>query len=169
MSTKEKLAYALAQYAHEGQKYGEHDYFHYHVRGVAENFSPEHGGIADTSKNVALWTCSVCGVPLSTTLADEPCSKYDSDAYIVALLYDVVEDSDIDMSVIFDLFGKKIGFAIMNITRYPDQEYDEYIEEMGDHLAIKVKIADLKFNLNQPNPRNVERYTKALEILENKQ
>ena len=32
-----QLAMALARYAHDGQKYGEHDYFEYHVMGVAES------------------------------------------------------------------------------------------------------------------------------------
>ena len=35
---KYNLAYWLAKNAHKGQKYGDHDYFEYHVIGVASQF-----------------------------------------------------------------------------------------------------------------------------------
>ena len=135
MNTKEKLAYALAEHAHAGQKYGEHDYFHYHVLGVAKRFSPQ---------------------------------SYNSDAYITALLHDVVEDSGIHLVTIRNLFGSEIADSIEGLTKTKTESYDYYINQIRHRkLATKVKIADLKFHLSQPDKGDLhKRYRKALKILE---
>ncbi len=133
IKTKEALAYALAKDAHEGQRYGKHDYFEYHVLGVASSF----------------WH-----------VLDE--------AYIVALLHDVVEDSEISHDCILDLFGTSISRAVVALTRDKNiVRYEDYISLVTrSDIAIKVKIADLKFHLSQPELKNEAKYRKALAYLE---
>ncbi len=131
VNKKEKLAYALAEYAHDGQMYGDHDYFQYHVLGVASQF------------------------PLG------------SDEHIVALLHDVVEDSHIAIEIIFNIFGVKVGNAVHELTKQPLVMYSSYISEFRfGSLAHKVKIADLKFHLSQPELKNEAKYRKALAVLQ---
>lgn len=90
-----------------------------------------------------------------------------SDMQIIALLHDVVEDSVITVNTISNLFGGTIGKAVDALTRRPDEHYDVYITRVADNaLTTRVKIEDLRFHLSQPEPRNVDRYEKALVYLE---
>lgn len=78
-------------------------------------------------------------------------SKFDhSDLKTIALLHDVVEDSNI---TVFDL--EKMGFsfpiieAILCLTKRSTKSYDDFIQRVnGNILATQVKIEDLKDNLN---------------------
>jgi (p)ppGpp synthase/HD superfamily hydrolase len=137
LNKNEALAYALAEHAHHGQKYGDHDYFFYHVLGVASEFD-----------------------------------ESDHEAYIVALLHDVIEDSGVEFYTVYKLFGIEIGDAVWLLTKPENQKYDEYIEVIAQQnchpgrIARRVKIADLKFNLSQPELKNEAKYRKALAYLE---
>ena len=128
--TRVNLARALAMYAHDGQKYGPHDYYEYHVLGVASSF------------------------------------EYGSDEYIVALLHDVVEDGDVTTSTIYELFGPIAGNSVIDLTHYGDQSYKEYIEIIKhNEAASSVKIADLRFNLSQPEAKQRAKYNAYVEAL----
>ena len=95
----------------------------------------------------------------------------------VALLHDVVEDSDITFD---DLAAKKIPERILKalrlLTRTEEMPYMEYIAGLAkDPLAAKVKKADLrhnsdpnrlKYKLEKEDADRLEKYRKALEYLD---
>ncbi|HED37191.1 MAG TPA: GTP pyrophosphokinase [Ignavibacteria bacterium] len=94
---------------------------------------------------------------------------------IVAMLHDVVEDSKISLKDISKYeFDKKIMSALKVLTYSTDQNYEDYIKKISKNkLASKIKIADLKDNLNLNrlpylNKKDLERinkYHKALKYL----
>lgn len=95
---------------------------------------------------------------------------------IVALLHDVVEDTDLSLEdLIEEGFPEEIIDAIKAITKKPQEDYFEYIERVKNNpLAKKVKIEDLKHNMDTKRIPNlsdidvnrVKKYKRALEILE---
>lgn len=98
------------------------------------------------------------------------------DAKIVAVLHDVIEDST--FGTLDDLsshFGPDIVDALDHLTRRKGEKYERFIMRCAGHpLALVVKIADLKDNMNLsriPNPteKDIERtkkYQAALQYLE---
>ena len=97
-------------------------------------------------------------------------------AKVVALLHDVVEDSEFTFE---DLdragFDPEILQAVRCLTKHPDEDYFAYLRRIaGNTLALQVKIADLKDNLDvtrlpEIELRDVERlnrYLKALSFLQ---
>ena len=94
---------------------------------------------------------------------------------IIALLHDVVEDSDITIEQL-----KKEGFsettleAINLLTKTSDCSYEDYLLRIkSNKLALEIKKADLKDNLDNSrlaelNPSDYKRigkYKKALDLL----
>ena len=95
---------------------------------------------------------------------------------IVAYLHDTVEDTNITIDKIYEIFGDEIGLAVEIITKTNNIDYFEYINKIkNNELARTVKIADLKHNMDLTRLKTVtekdlkryEKYKKALEILEN--
>lgn len=68
----------------------------------------------------------------------------------VALLHDVIEDSDITAEQLADAgFSSDVVTAVVLLTHSADEPYFAYIERIkGCPLAKKVKIADLRHNLD---------------------
>lgn len=69
---------------------------------------------------------------------------------IVALLHDVVEDSDITL---FDLrsagFNEEVLVAVAALTKKTGEDYEQFIRRISiNGLAVKVKIADLRDNMD---------------------
>jgi (p)ppGpp synthase/HD superfamily hydrolase len=98
------------------------------------------------------------------------------DETIVALLHDTLEDTELNPNYIKDNWGEHILEAVKLLTHKKNEPYLDYIMKIKDNqLARKVKIADLKHNmdltrLDSPSDKDfkrVEKYKKALEILEN--
>lgn len=105
-------------------------------------------------------------------------SLVDSDEEkIVALLHDVIEDSDLTA---FDLenmgIPKECIEAIVILTKPKDDAYGSYIKKIRDSenaLAIRIKILDLKDNSNltrigeliEKDLNRTEKYLRALRIL----
>ena len=99
----------------------------------------------------------------------------EAEARIVALLHDVLEDSDISIDELQQAgFGTKIIEAVRCLTRKPNEEYLDYIRRIKENpLARKVKLADLKDNLDvnrleelqAKDCRRLERYLQAKKIL----
>ena len=100
------------------------------------------------------------------------------DAVIVALLHDVVEDTD---WTIEDMekegFSNNVIDALKLLTHNDDIEYLEYIRQIKlstNQCAKEVKLADLKHNSDLSRLKNVdekildrvEKYGKAILILE---
>lgn len=96
------------------------------------------------------------------------------DERIVAVLHDALEDCSETFrselySQITSYFSIDVQHALLLLTRSKEETYSSYIERIAlDPLAKKVKIADLRDNLNPsrgsaPNlERLKDRYRKAL-------
>ena len=98
------------------------------------------------------------------------------DAKIVAVLHDVVEDSDVSIEDLRALnFAPQIVEATSLLTKSADIEYSIYIANIKDNaLAREVKIADLRDNMNLgriENPtekdfQRLEKYRGAFKVLQ---
>lgn len=94
---------------------------------------------------------------------------------IVALLHDIVEDTDVTVSDLKNLkFSKEVIEAVDVITKKKDQEYFSYLKLIkGNSTAKKVKIEDLKHNsdlkrlrfVTQKDMERVIKYKKAIDYL----
>lgn len=94
---------------------------------------------------------------------------------IVALLHDIVEDTEVTIPDLKNLkFSKEVIEAIDVITKKKDQEYFSYLKSIKDNsIAKKVKIEDLKHNndlkrlrfVTQKDMDRVIKYKKALDYL----
>lgn len=94
---------------------------------------------------------------------------------IVALLHDVIEDSDVTIEDLSKYFDRDIVLAVDCITK-KGQDYQEYLNIVkNNELARKVKIADLTHNSNLNRLEKIteidrmrkEKYLKAIEFLRN--
>ena len=84
------------------------------------------------------------------------------DETIVGLLHDVVEDSDWTLADLYlQRFSKEVLDAIGLLTHNKEYEpYEEYIDRIiksGNHLAIAVKMNDLRHNIARGKAGNHER------------
>ena len=96
---------------------------------------------------------------------------------IVALLHDVVEDTEVTLEQLEKEFSKEVIEAIRLVTHDKDVKYKEYIKELSKNpIAKKVKIADLLHNSDETRLEKItikdvvrrEKYKKALEFLQNR-
>lgn len=73
----------------------------------------------------------------------------DAPARIVALLHDVVEDSDITLADLRKAgFSSRIVSAVAALTRGDGEPYARYVERASRNaLARRIKIADLEDNM----------------------
>lgn len=102
----------------------------------------------------------------------------DENSIIVALLHDVIEDTNTSLEEIKkNGFNDEIVEALNLLTHKDNLDYFEYIKKISNNkLARKVKIADIKHNmdltrLNEVTPEDknrYEKYKKCLEYLEKK-
>ena len=88
----------------------------------------------------------------------------------IALLHDVIEDSDITIE---DLSRQDIPFVVINavnmLTKRNDEKYLDYILRIKNNpFATLVKIEDIKHNYPTSHKSKQERYDMALYILQNK-
>lgn len=96
---------------------------------------------------------------------------------IVAVLHDVVEDTDVTLSQLRGYgFSEEIVEAVSLLTKSEEDSYEEFIEKtLKSRISRIVKIADIKENMKidrikQPTEndyKRLEKYRNALEILEN--
>lgn len=94
---------------------------------------------------------------------------------IVAVLHDVVEDSNYRLEDIMDLgFDIEIIEALDCLTHRKNEDYFDYIKRVKtNELATYVKCLDLVHNcdinrlktITEKDIKRVEKYTKALQIL----
>ena len=95
---------------------------------------------------------------------------------VVALLHDVVEDTDYTLEDIRALgFPEEVVAALTLLTHDPAVPYMEYVARIGrDPVARAVKLADLGHNsditrldrVTQKDLDRVEKYREAMRILE---
>ena len=93
---------------------------------------------------------------------------------IVALLHDVVEDTDITLNDLEKEFPQEVIDLLKILTHDKKIDYIEYIKKVNTNtIATKIKIADLKHNsditrlenITTTDLKRIEKYKKALEIL----
>ena len=95
---------------------------------------------------------------------------------IVALLHDLVEDTDYTIEALVDMgFDKSITDAIALMTHADNVAYMDYVRTIKDNpIAKSVKLADLKHNSDLTRLDTIdgkalsrrEKYLKAIAILE---
>lgn len=94
---------------------------------------------------------------------------------IVALLHDVVEDTDITLNDLEKEFPQEVIDLLKILTHDKRIDYIEYIKKVKTNpIATKIKIADLKHNsditrlenITTTDLKRIEKYKKALEILD---
>ncbi len=94
---------------------------------------------------------------------------------IAALLHDVVEDTEVTFTDLEKEFPKETIDILRLLTHDKNTDYMEYIEKIkSNKLAVKVKIADIKHNMDKSRLDEVdekalireEKYKKALKVLE---
>lgn len=92
----------------------------------------------------------------------------------VALLHDVVEDTDTTLDDLAKIFPKEVIDAITLMTHDDSVPYLDYVKEIKNNpIATKVKLADLKHNsdltrldkVDYKALERVEKYKKAIDIL----
>ena len=84
---------------------------------------------------------------------------------IVALLHDVVEDTDCTIEGLRkEGFSERILAALTLLTHQKDVPYSEYVQKISkDPLARRVKIADLRHNCDVTRGANTEHFQKKRE------
>ena len=96
--------------------------------------------------------------------------------FTLALLHDLIEDTDLDIQVIRDNFGEEICEGVQRLTKDKDMPYSEYCKQIkeccGDNTislcAYFVKLADMKDHLNLKDTltdRLKNKYLEGLAIL----
>jgi len=105
-------------------------------------------------------------------LAEQMTDEY---ATCAALLHDVVEDTDVTLAELAEVFPKEIIDALALLTHDPATDYLEYVAAIkGNPIAKAVKLADLTHNsdrtrLPDGDPAVLRRwdtkYARAFEIL----
>lgn len=97
-------------------------------------------------------------------------------AKTVALLHDVLEDSDLYGFKDFSFLDEEQKEAILLLTHNADEEYFDYINRIKTNkIALVVKLSDLRHNSNLKRLKTItgkdinrrNKYLKAIEILEN--
>ena len=74
----------------------------------------------------------------------------DEISYCVALLHDVVEDTDVTLAQLEEIFPKEVTDAVALMTHNKDTDYFDYVRVIKDNpIARKVKLADLAHNSDQ--------------------
>ena len=99
----------------------------------------------------------------------------DENTTVVALLHDVVEDTDYTIEDLRNLgFNDAVLEAISLMTHSKDVPYMDYVAEIKKNpIARAVKLADLKHNsdlsrlnfVDEKAIKRVEKYKKAIELL----
>lgn len=96
---------------------------------------------------------------------------------IVAVLHDVLEDTDTTKEDLLEFLPEYIVDSIIAITKVENEAYEDYLKRVGNnYYATQVKLMDLKDNMNLNRLEKIEmkdmkrylKYRKALEYLENK-
>ncbi|MFC4805522.1 GTP pyrophosphokinase [Filifactor villosus] len=96
------------------------------------------------------------------------------EAKIVALLHDVIEDSEITMEELYFLNDRQKQ-ALLLLTHKEEEDYFDYIQRIkNDEIARQVKVSDLRHNadltrlhtVTERDRKRRRKYLKALSMLE---
>jgi len=99
----------------------------------------------------------------------------DENTTVVALLHDVIEDTDLTLDRLYDLgFNEDVISAISLMTHDDSVPYMDYVAAIkNDPIAKAVKLADLRHNsdmtrfdtITEWDIKRAEKYKKAIELL----
>lgn len=84
----------------------------------------------------------------------------------IAYLHDVLEDTDVTVDALREIFPNEIVDTLITLTHRKDESYFEYIQRVStSKLAKKIKVADLLHNLDitrikEPTKQDYERLEK---------
>ncbi len=94
---------------------------------------------------------------------------------IVALLHDVVEDSNMTLDDLSKYFDSMVIEALRVLTKKNDDNYEEYIKRVKtNEIATRVKLKDLEHNMDltrldevtEDDIKRKEKYEDAISYLE---
>ena len=94
-------------------------------------------------------------------------SMFTLEEKIVGVLHDVVEDTTLTLDLLSRNFPTEIVIAVDALTHRDGEIYEDYIVRIksSSSLAVRVKLADLKDNMNKdripyPSERDTKRWEK---------
>lgn len=87
------------------------------------------------------------------------------DEKIVAMLHDVVEDSEMTLRDLQEAgFRRELLEAVEQLTKKPNMTYFDYIDDIsGSELATKVKLAEIEDNMDEVRVNKMSFKTFSLE------
>ena len=130
----------LAKSAHQGQKYGEHDYFDYHLTNVAANLEKNYKEYL--GKYVNDWWLN---------------NETTRDILIAAAWsHDLLEDTNANISG-FPMLYKVL---VRGMTKPEGIDYVSYITSMINVGVRAIKLADLSENIKESESRQLNGYEK---------
>lgn len=139
------IAWGLAERFHSGQRYGERPYLH-HLSEVCEGTRRAATDLGYDAEGI-----------------DKICA--------VAILHDVLEDSDCDLTDL-SMAGipKDMQLAIINLTKVGGESYEDYLKGVrSTQMSLIVKREDTMANLTQSQKegdvRRIIKYVKQLSRL----
>ena len=141
---KTQLANNLAKHFHSGQKYGEWDYFEYHLRGVVD------------------------------LLSEVSLSPIEENTIVIAILHDILEDTSCTYETLENIFGFTVAASVSILTKTDGEPIEQYLFGVcSNHTARIVKFADSLFNYREcvkcGDLKRAEKYKHNLEVLYDKQ
>lgn len=96
----------------------------------------------------------------------------DEDLNIIAILHDIIEDTDINFAVLHVHFGDRVADAVKLLTKVKGQSSKEYYKGIKSNQdALRVKIADLMHNsdlnrISKVTEKDIRRTKNYLDKLE---
>ena len=91
-----------------------------------------------------------CGTPYIAHPLHVAEQMDDETSTCVALLHDVVEDSDVTLDDLAREFPPEVVEGVRLMTHDPEVDYLDYVRAIrGNPLAMKVKLADLAHNSDE--------------------
>ena len=83
----------------------------------------------------------------------------------VALLHDVVEDTDVTLEQLEQEFPKEITELVAILTHDPEEDYYEYIKRVAKNpIATQVKATDIYHNMMESRLSGVESVSEEQKI-----
>lgn len=92
----------------------------------------------------------------------------DSWEYDIALLHDVVEDTEWSLDDLLNAGVESLTVSAVDaLTKRKGETYEQYLERVSmNDWALRVKLVDISENLaDDPTPRQVAKYAKAIRFL----
>ena len=125
MNKQVKKAMLFAREKHKGQKYGDKDYFLYHVCGVVDS--------------------------LKDSINQEYCYGAHKDEILIsAYLHDVIEDCDVSLDDIAKEFGTSVALYVDCLTKRIGETREVYLERVcTSPIAALIKLHDSTQNATQ--------------------